>query len=295
MVTKAEVRASETARLLRVVREVCLAILVGVVTDNLDGVLVGTDSTVCTQTIELGLEDAFAAECHFLLQRERLEGHVVNDAQSEVVFWFWQSKVVKHGDDHGRRSVARAETITATNDDRTVFSIVECVFHVEVKRFAIGTWFLRTVEHCNLLASLRHSGQEVLNAERTIEVNADHTDLLALGVHIVDSFTGSFSHRTHADDHALCIFCAIIAKEFVFTARNLRNGSHVFFNDSRDGIVVRIAYFTVCEEGFRVLSHTTSNRMLWRQGAVAELAHLVHRNERTDIFHVHLFNLLVFM
>ena len=35
--------------------------------------------------------------------------------------------------------------------------------------------------------------------------------------------------------------------------------------------------------------------MLWGQGLGAELGHLVHRYERTDVFHVHLFNLLVFV
>ena len=46
-ITKTQVRAGETAGLLGVVGEVCLAILVSVVTDNLDGVLVGTNRTVC--------------------------------------------------------------------------------------------------------------------------------------------------------------------------------------------------------------------------------------------------------
>ena len=46
LVAEAQVRARETSRLLRVVGEVGLAILVGVVTDNLNGVLVGTHSTI---------------------------------------------------------------------------------------------------------------------------------------------------------------------------------------------------------------------------------------------------------
>ena len=67
-IAEAEVRAGETARFLRVVREVCLAILVRIVADNLHGVLVGTDCTVCAEAVELGFEDAFATECHFLLK-----------------------------------------------------------------------------------------------------------------------------------------------------------------------------------------------------------------------------------
>ena len=45
-VTESEVRAGVTARFLRVIIEVTLAIFVCVVTDNLNGVLVGTYSTV---------------------------------------------------------------------------------------------------------------------------------------------------------------------------------------------------------------------------------------------------------
>ncbi len=40
LVAEAKVRAGETARLLGVVGEICLAVLVGVVADNLDRVLV---------------------------------------------------------------------------------------------------------------------------------------------------------------------------------------------------------------------------------------------------------------
>ena len=46
LVAETKVRACETTRLLRVVREVSLAILIGVVTDNLHRVLVGTDCTI---------------------------------------------------------------------------------------------------------------------------------------------------------------------------------------------------------------------------------------------------------
>ena len=69
-VTETEVRAGETSRLLGVVGEVCLAILVGRLTDDLDGVLVGTYGTVCTETVELGLEHTFAAKRNLFLLGE---------------------------------------------------------------------------------------------------------------------------------------------------------------------------------------------------------------------------------
>ena len=45
-VAESQVRAGVTAGFLGIVVEISLAILVGVGTDNLDGVLVGTDGTV---------------------------------------------------------------------------------------------------------------------------------------------------------------------------------------------------------------------------------------------------------
>ena len=53
-VTETKVRAGETARLLGVVCEICLAVLIGVVADNLDRVLVCANGAVCTKTVELG-------------------------------------------------------------------------------------------------------------------------------------------------------------------------------------------------------------------------------------------------
>ena len=60
--------------------------LVGIVTDNLHGVLVGTNCTIGTQTVELGLEHAFATYGDFGLLRQRSEGNVVYDTDSE---WFF--------------------------------------------------------------------------------------------------------------------------------------------------------------------------------------------------------------
>ncbi len=66
---KRKVRAGETSRLLGVVSEVSLAIFIGVVTDNLNRVLVGTDSTVGTKTEELSLIGALVAESNLSLHQ----------------------------------------------------------------------------------------------------------------------------------------------------------------------------------------------------------------------------------
>ena len=57
LLTEAEVRHCDTAGLLGVIVKVCLCIHIGVVADDLDGVLVGTDSTVAPrpQNLQISL------------------------------------------------------------------------------------------------------------------------------------------------------------------------------------------------------------------------------------------------
>ena len=54
-------RNGDTAGLLRVILEVSLNELIGMVTDDLDGVLVSTNGTVTAETPELALDGAFCS------------------------------------------------------------------------------------------------------------------------------------------------------------------------------------------------------------------------------------------
>ena len=55
LVTESQVGNGNAAGLLGVILEVCLDIFVGVIADNLGGVLVRTDGTVAAETPELAL------------------------------------------------------------------------------------------------------------------------------------------------------------------------------------------------------------------------------------------------
>ena len=61
LIAEAEVRDGNTAGLLRVILEVCLNVFIGVVADDLDGVLVCTDCTVAAETPELAGDRAFSS------------------------------------------------------------------------------------------------------------------------------------------------------------------------------------------------------------------------------------------
>jgi hypothetical protein len=59
LLSEAEVRHGNTAGLLGVIVEVSLCIHIGVITDDLDGVLVRADGTVCAKTPELAVDGSF--------------------------------------------------------------------------------------------------------------------------------------------------------------------------------------------------------------------------------------------
>ena len=105
LVSEAEVRAGVAAGLLRVIVEVGLAIFLRVASDDLDGVLVGADGAVGSESVELALCGAWLHDGNLALDGEGLECHVIDDADGEVVLRLVELKVVVNGDDLGRSGV----------------------------------------------------------------------------------------------------------------------------------------------------------------------------------------------
>ena len=85
----------ETAGLLGVVLEVALRVLIGVVTDDLDGVLVGANGTIGTQAVELAGDRAGGSRVDLLADGQGSSGHIVVDADGEVVLGSFVSQVIK--------------------------------------------------------------------------------------------------------------------------------------------------------------------------------------------------------
>ena len=292
MVSETKMRASEAAGLLRVVREVCLAVFVGVITDDLHGVLVGTDSTVGSQAVELGFEHALAAQSYLFLLRKRREGNVVHDTDGKSVLRHRKSKVLVNGKDLRRSGILRTQAVTPAYNHRSVLHAVEAVFYIQVKGFARCTRLFRTVEHCNTFRRLGNGSQEMLCRERTVEMNGNQTDLLTLSRQIVDSLAGCFGHRTHCDNHTFSILCSVIVEQAVLTARDLGDFVHVFFHDSRNSLVVLVRRLPVLEEVVGVLCHTSSNRFLGIQCACTELGESFPVDKRCKVIVLQRFDLL---
>ena len=115
-IAETQVRTSEATRLLRVVREVCLTVFIGVVTNDFNRVLVGSNGSVCAQSVEFSFENAFASHRYFGHGGQRSKRNVVYNAHGKVVLWYFQFEVVEHGEYLSRRSVRRTQSITSAND-----------------------------------------------------------------------------------------------------------------------------------------------------------------------------------
>ena len=83
--SEAQVGLGNAAGLLGVILEVSLGVLVGVVADDLDGVLVGTHGAVGTKAPELAGDDGLAGGDDVLAHGQGQVGDVIVDADSEVV------------------------------------------------------------------------------------------------------------------------------------------------------------------------------------------------------------------
>ena len=86
------------------------------VTDNLNGVFVSTNSTVTAKTPEL-TSDGTGSRCigsGYFLEREA--GNVVYDTDCEVVLGSVCDEVVEYSEDGLRRSILGTETVTSANN-----------------------------------------------------------------------------------------------------------------------------------------------------------------------------------
>ncbi len=282
LVAETQVRAGEAARLLRVVGEVGLTVFIGIVADDLHRVLVGAHGTVSTQTIELGLEHRVAHHDRSY-RGQRAEVHVVDYADGEVILRLRQSQIVVNGDHVGRSGVLRRQTETAGVDGRSVGAVLVHLAHVEIERLARSARLLGAVEHSDALRGGGDSSEKMLRRERTEQMNAHQTHLLALGHQMVYGFLSGLCARTHGDDHALGLGIAIIVEEVIFAAGDGGNLLHVVLHDLGNSLIYGVARLAVLEEHVAVLGHAAGNGSIRIESAVAESGHGVAIEQRSEI------------
>ena len=181
-------RDRHAARLLRVVLEVALRVVLGVVADDLDRVLVRADRAVRAKAPEHALlAVALRHDERFVAEHVLVIVHVVDDSDHIAVKRLLGGHVLEDVRAHLRREVLRADAVAAGEDLRVgildealLLRLSDRGAGVEVERVADRARLLRAVEDGDDLDGLGDRLDEVLHRERTVEVHLHEADLLAI-------------------------------------------------------------------------------------------------------------------
>ena len=277
LVAEAQVAHRHAAGLLRVILEVGLHVLVGVVADDLDGVFVRADRAVAAETPELALDGALCRGGGSGLLGKGHVGHVVHNAQGELALHLALRELLVDCKDRGGRRVLAAEAVAAADDlDVGLAGIGKRRHHVEVQRLAQGAGLLGAVEDRKLFAARGDRRDQLVRAERAVQAHLHEADLLTLRAEVIDDFFRHVADRAHRDDHAVGIGCAVVVEELVVRAELGVDLRHVLLHDLGDRFVVLVRRLTVLEENVAVLMAAAHGRVLGIQGSGAEGRNRVH-------------------
>ena len=276
LVAETQVRDGDAAGLLGVVLEVRLDVLVGVVADDLDGVLVCADRAVAAETPELAGDRAGRRGVGRGLLFEGVTGDIIDDADGEVALRLCSRQVLIDCKDACRGGVLRTETVTTADDLCLDALALQRGDDIEVERLAEGAGLLGSVENGDLLHRLRQCGCQSVCAERSVQSDLDKADLLALCGEVVDDFLADVADRAHRNDDALCIRCAVVVEQLIVGADLGIDLVHVLLDDRRECIVILVACFSVLEEDIAVFSRAAENRVLGVDRACTESSDRVH-------------------
>ena len=272
LMSEAQVALGDAAGLLGVVLKIGLGVLIGVIANDLDGVLIGADRTVGTETPELAGDDALAGGHDVFSDRQRRKGDVVIDADGEVVLLF-SGHVVEHGFHVGGDGVLGGETIAAAEDLHTGDAqIGQRRAYVFIQRFAGSARLLGAVEHGKDLHRLGQGSGQMLRGERTIQMDLDHADLLASGAQVIHHFQNGLTHGAHRNDHAVGVGSTVVIEQLVIAAGQFTDGVHLLLHDIRQGVVSRVAGLAGLEKGVGILERGTDSGVLGVQRMVLEPA-----------------------
>ncbi len=265
------------------------------VSDDLDGVLVRADGAVRTESVELALSGARLDDGNLTLDRERLEGDIVDDADGEAVLRLFGLEIIEDGHDLSRSGVLGRKTIAASDYERALLLALEEGLDIEVERLSERTGLLCAVEHRNPLDALRKNLEEVLLGEWTIEVDGDDTIVAALLGEVVDGLLGSFGNGTHGYDDVLRILGTVICEWTILPSGELADFAHVTGNDVRNGIISLVPGLDSLEINVAVLGCSAGYRSVRIERPLAEILETLLADHSAECILVERFDLLDLM
>ena len=267
---EAQVALGDAEGLLGVVLEVRLTVHIRRLADDLDGVLVGTHRTVGAETPELAGDGALRLGEQRRAHGQGQMGHIVHDADGEVVLRLIQQQIVEYGLDLGGGGVLAAETVASGIDGGTVALVDIGGADVLVQRLADGADLLDAVEDGDLLHRLGHGRHQVLAGEGAEQVHLQEAHLLALGVQMVDDLLGTAAHGAHGDDDALGVGCAVVVEQVVLPTGQLADLRHVALHDVGQLGIGGVVGLAQLEVDVGVIYQRTHTGILRIQGVGAE-------------------------
>ena len=113
LLAEAQVALGDAEGLLGVILKIRLAVHISGLADDLDGVLIGTHGTVRAQAPELAGNGALRLAVQCRAQGQGQVGHIVHNADGEVVLGLIQQEIVIHGFNLSRGSVLAGQAVAA--------------------------------------------------------------------------------------------------------------------------------------------------------------------------------------
>ena len=277
VLAETEVRSGQAAGLLGVVDEVALGVVVGVVADDLNGVLVGADRAVGTEAVEHGaIGVGVFLSLPGRIVRKGGAHDVVVDADREVILRFFGFQVVKDAFAHGVGEFLAAQAVAAADDHRhSKFGFAgldgfgDGGANIFVERFALGAGLFGPVEDSHALDGGGESGREQFAGEGTEEADFHKTDLFALlGESGHDFFHGAGA-GTHGDDHVLGFGVSDVLVDFVLASDDLGEFIHGVLHEFGAGLVIFVDGLAALEVNVRVLGGAAHRGPIRAEAALA--------------------------
>ena len=195
----------------------------------------------------------------------------------------------------GRSRILAAQAGTAADDEDIRTDGSKGVPDIQEQRFAQGARFLRAVDDCHFPDRFRDIFKEVLQGERTVQMDSQETHLFAVGIQVIHGFFRSFGEGPHRYDHAVSVRSAIVDERMVFTAGQFGDLLHVSFHDVRNGFVVFVYDLLLLEIYIAVFQGAFNGRMVRIRSSVAEFFDCFLIGHGKEILVVIGFDLLYFM
>ena len=290
--TKTKVRHGNTAGLLGVIIKVCLSIHICIITNDLDGVLVCTYSTVSAKSPELAVDGSFRSRNERCAQLQRKVCHIIVDTDCE----FLLLSIVVYSYDLSRCGILGTKAVTSGEDRSIVeFCSLQSCYYVKVQRLAKSARLFCSVKNGDLLSGLRNCSYQSLCAKRSVKTNLYNTNLLACCHQVIDGLFNCITDRTHCDDNLLSISSSVVVEELVIGTDLSVYLIHVLLYDSRHSVIVRVDCFSCLEEDIRVLSRTSLTRMVRIQALISPCLDCIEICHFFQIFVIPCLNLLDLM